>query len=163
MRQLLDGDPAENGGNWQWVASVGADAMPAFRIFNPITQARRFDPSGDYVRRWVPELVSRTGTAVHAPWEHGGAPGYPSPIVEHDDARRRVTEAVRRARPEIILTAPPIDYMSDHEMTSRLVRDAAFNAPIKNFATHQWEPAAPIAHVPHLYYVDPIEGTDYFG
>jgi LmbE family N-acetylglucosaminyl deacetylase len=84
-------------------------------------------------------------------------------IAINDDARRRVTEAVRRTRPTIILTAPPVDYMSDHEMTSRLVRDAAFNAPIKNFATHQWEPAPPIDHVPHLYYVDPIEGTDYFG
>jgi LmbE family N-acetylglucosaminyl deacetylase len=48
-------------------------------------------------------------------------------------------------------------------MTSRLVRDAAFNAPIKNFATHQWEPAGTIEHVPHLYYVDPIEGIDHFG
>jgi LmbE family N-acetylglucosaminyl deacetylase len=84
-------------------------------------------------------------------------------IKSDDDARRRVTEAVRRARPQIILTAPPIDYMSDHEMTSRLVRDAAFNAPIKNFATHQWEPAAPIDRVPHLYYVDAIEGIDYYG
>jgi LmbE family N-acetylglucosaminyl deacetylase len=83
-------------------------------------------------------------------------------ISINDDARRRVTEAVRRARPEIVITAPPVDYMSDHEMTSRLVRDAAFNAPMKNFATHQWEPAPIIDHVPHLYYVDPIEGTDYF-
>jgi deoxyribodipyrimidine photo-lyase len=93
MRQLLDGDPALNGGNWQWVASVGADALPAFRIFNPITQARRFDPSGDYVRRWVPELASLAGAAVHAPWEQGGARGYPRPIVEHDTARRRALAA----------------------------------------------------------------------
>jgi LmbE family N-acetylglucosaminyl deacetylase len=84
-------------------------------------------------------------------------------IAINDDSRRRVTEAVRRARPEIIFTAPPVDYMSDHEMTSRLVRDAAFMGPMKNFFTHQWEPAPPTARVPHLYYVDPIEGTDYFG
>jgi LmbE family N-acetylglucosaminyl deacetylase len=84
-------------------------------------------------------------------------------ITINDDARRRVTECLRRAHPDIILTAPPIDYMSDHEMTSRLVRDAAFIAPIKNFSTHQWEPASPTGHVPHLYYVDPIEGMDYFG
>jgi LmbE family N-acetylglucosaminyl deacetylase len=84
-------------------------------------------------------------------------------IAIDTDARRRVTEAVRRARPDIILTAPPVDYMSDHEMTSRLVRDAAFNAPIRNFSTHQWEPAKPTDHVPHLYYVDPIEGIDTFG
>jgi deoxyribodipyrimidine photo-lyase len=89
MRQLLDGDPALNGGNWQWVASVGADAMPAFRIFNPTIQAQRFDPSGDYVRRWVPELASLAGGAVHTPWEGGGVSGYPPPIVEHAEARRR--------------------------------------------------------------------------
>jgi deoxyribodipyrimidine photo-lyase len=93
MRELLDGDPALNGGNWQWVASVGADAMPAFRIFNPTTQGRRFDPSGDWVRRWVPELASLAGARVHTPWEAGGAPGYPPPIVEHDDARRRALAA----------------------------------------------------------------------
>jgi deoxyribodipyrimidine photo-lyase len=93
MRQLLDGDPALNGGNWQWVASVGADAMPAFRVFNPVTQGKRFDPAGDYVRRWVPELASLGGARVHAPWQGGGAPGYPPPIVDHDDARRRALAA----------------------------------------------------------------------
>ncbi len=98
MRQLLDGDPALNGGNWQWVASVGADALPPFRIFNPITQGRRFDRSGDYVRRWVPELGSLTGAAVHAPWEHGCTPGYPPPIVEHHDARRRALAAFGASR-----------------------------------------------------------------
>ena len=98
MRQLLDGDPALNGGNWQWVASVGADAMPAFRIFNPVTQGRRFDPAGAYVRRWVPELASIPPAHVHAPWEVGGAPGYPPPIVEHDVARRRALTAFGAAR-----------------------------------------------------------------
>jgi deoxyribodipyrimidine photo-lyase len=93
MRALLDGDPALNGGNWQWVASVGADALPAFRIFNPVTQGRRFDPDGRYVRRWVPELAAVPPRHVHAPWEAGGAPGYPAPIVEHREARRRALTA----------------------------------------------------------------------
>jgi deoxyribodipyrimidine photo-lyase len=93
MRQLLDGDPALNGGNWQWVASVGADAMPAFRIFNPVTQGKRFDPTGEYVRRWVPELAGVTGSRVHTPWELGGVRGYPPPIVDHDEARRRALGA----------------------------------------------------------------------
>jgi N-acetylglucosamine malate deacetylase 1 len=79
------------------------------------------------------------------------------------DSRRRVTELVRRARPDIVLTAPPVDYMTDHEVTSRLVRDACFCAPIPNFKTQQWDPAPPTAHIPHLYYVDPIEGADWFG
>jgi LmbE family N-acetylglucosaminyl deacetylase len=84
-------------------------------------------------------------------------------IVHDNDGRRRVTEAVRRARPDIVLTAPPVDYMCDHEMTSRLVRDACFAASIPNYATRQWEPAAPLAKIPHLYYVDAIAGIDYFG
>ena len=84
-------------------------------------------------------------------------------IVHDNDGRRRVTEAVRRARPDIVLTAPPVDYMCDHEMTSRLVRDACFAASIPNYATQQWEPAAPLAKIPHLYYVDAIGGTDLFG
>jgi deoxyribodipyrimidine photo-lyase len=99
MRQLLDGDPALNGGNWQWVASVGADAMPAFRIFNPVTQGRRFDPAGDYVRRWVPELGAVPAPHIHAPWEVGGAAGYPPPFVEHDDARRRALAAFGTSSP----------------------------------------------------------------
>jgi deoxyribodipyrimidine photo-lyase len=93
MRQLLDGDPALNGGNWQWVASVGADAMPAFRVFNPVTQGKRFDPSGEYVRRWVPELAALAGARVHTPWDAGGVRDYPPPIVDHDDARRRALAA----------------------------------------------------------------------
>lgn len=84
--------------------------------------------------------------------------------IDHtSDSRRRVTEALRRSRAEIVLTAPPVDYMSDHEMTSRLVRDACFNAPIPNYTTLEWDPAAPLARIPHLYFVDPIEGIDWFG
>jgi deoxyribodipyrimidine photo-lyase len=89
MRQLLDGDPAVNGGNWQWVASTGTDAMPAFRIFNPVAQGRRFDPTGAYVRRWVPELAGVAAAHVHEPWLAGGATGYPPPIVDHAEARQR--------------------------------------------------------------------------
>jgi N-acetylglucosamine malate deacetylase 1 len=84
-------------------------------------------------------------------------------IVQDNDGRRRVTEALRRARPDIVLTAPPVDYMSDHEMTSRLVRDAGFNASVPNYRTHQWNPAPPLARIPHLYFVDPLEGMDPFG
>jgi LmbE family N-acetylglucosaminyl deacetylase len=84
-------------------------------------------------------------------------------ILHDNDGRRRVTEAVRRARPDIVLTAPPVDYMSDHEMTSRLVRDACFAASVPNYATQQWEPAPVTRQIPHLYYMDAIEGIDYFG
>jgi LmbE family N-acetylglucosaminyl deacetylase len=84
-------------------------------------------------------------------------------IAVDDDSRRRVTEAVRRARPDVVLTAPPVDYMTDHEATSRLVRDACFAAPARNYATRQWDPAPPLPRIPHLYYVDAVEATDLFG
>lgn len=84
-------------------------------------------------------------------------------IDNNDASRKRVTEAVRRARPDIVLTAPPVDYMTDHEMTSKLVRDACFAASVPNYYTEQWDPAPITAHIPHLYYVDPIEGVDWFG
>jgi len=83
--------------------------------------------------------------------------------IDHDTpSRRRVTELLRRTRPQIVLTAPPVDYMSDHEATSRLVRDACFCAPIPNFSTRAWDPAPPLPQIPHLYYVDPLEGVDYY-
>jgi N-acetylglucosamine malate deacetylase 1 len=84
-------------------------------------------------------------------------------ITIDNEARRRVTETVRWARPDLVITAPPVDYMSDHEMTSRLVRDACFAAPVPNYATRQWDPAPVAPRIPHLYYVDAIEGIDYFG
>ena len=84
-------------------------------------------------------------------------------ITHDNDARRRVTEVIRRTRPDIVLTAPPVDYMSDHEVTCRLVRDACFNASVPNYATRQWEPAPATKHIPHLYFVDAMEGADWFG
>ncbi|NIK56742.1 cryptochrome/photolyase family protein [Kribbella shirazensis] len=93
LRSLRDGDLASNSLNWQWVAGCGADAAPYFRIFNPVGQGLKFDPEGDYVRRWVPELRHLAGRAAHEPWKHGGADGYPAPVVDHAEARR---EALRR-------------------------------------------------------------------
>jgi deoxyribodipyrimidine photo-lyase len=95
MRHLVDADLASNQHGWQWSAGTGTDPAPFFRIFNPVTQARRFDPDGDYVRRWIPELRSLDGAAAHEPWQlPGGVPtGYPAPIVDH--ARERA-EALAR-------------------------------------------------------------------
>jgi LmbE family N-acetylglucosaminyl deacetylase len=84
-------------------------------------------------------------------------------IVVDNPSRGKVVEALRRARPDIVLTAPPIDYMTDHEITSDLVREACFSASVPNYSTRQWDPAPPLAGIPHLYYVDAIEGIDYFG
>jgi LmbE family N-acetylglucosaminyl deacetylase len=81
-------------------------------------------------------------------------------IFNDDESRRRVVEALRRTRPDLILTAPPIDYLCDHEMTSLLVRDACFGASCPNYASRQWDPAPPLKTIPHLYFVDAIEGSD---
>jgi deoxyribodipyrimidine photo-lyase len=95
-RLLIDADTAQNVGNWQWVAGTGADAAPYFRIMNPISQSRRFDPEGAYIRRYVPELAPLVGPEVHAPWEHPletAAAGvtlgedYPYPMIDHAEAR----------------------------------------------------------------------------
>jgi LmbE family N-acetylglucosaminyl deacetylase len=76
---------------------------------------------------------------------------------------RRFTEIVRRAKPDIVITHPPVDYMVDHEMTSTLVRTACFGAGAPNLLTHAENPALPLKHVPHLYYADPIELKDIYG
>ncbi|MGN8246016.1 cryptochrome/photolyase family protein [Cellulomonas soli] len=90
LDRLVDGDVAQNQLNWQWVAGTGRDAAPFFRIFHPVTQGRRFDPDGHYVRRWVPELRGVPGAAVHEPWLLGlQAPDdYPERLVDHAVERR---------------------------------------------------------------------------
>lgn len=105
---LVDADLAQNAGNWQWVAGSGADAAPYFRIFNPVTQSRKFDPDGTYIRRWVPELAKLDAKTIHAPWEASlldlAAAGvvlgrdYPEPIVAHDEARKRALAAYEDIR-----------------------------------------------------------------
>ncbi len=99
MQHLVDGDPASNNGGWQWAASTGTDAQPYFRIFNPVTQGERFDPAGDYVRRFVPELRGLAGARAHRPWTSPlEAPAYPPPIVDHALARERALSSYREAR-----------------------------------------------------------------
>ena len=100
MDQLLDGDPASNNGGWQWVAGTGTDAAPYFRVFNPVVQGRRFDPTGEYVRRWVPELAGVSGGGVHEPWKLNSESraAYPPPIVDIAESRRRMLVAYAEAR-----------------------------------------------------------------
>ena len=105
---LVDADPASNAASWQWVAGSGADASPYFRIFNPFTQGEKFDPNGDYVRLWVPELAKLPNKYIHRPWD---APDdvlaqagvrlgqeYPHPIVDHKQARERALSAYKATR-----------------------------------------------------------------
>jgi deoxyribodipyrimidine photo-lyase len=103
LRHLVDGDLASNQHGWQWTAGTGTDPSPFFRVFNPVSQGRRFDPDGDYVRRYVPELRDLAGPDVHEPWAvaadlfGGGGPGagYPERIVDHAAERE---EALARYR-----------------------------------------------------------------
>jgi len=100
MQHLVDGDLASNNHGWQWVAGTGTDAAPFHRVFNPVRQGERFDPDGDYVREWVPELRHLTGATVHQPWKHphGYAHGYPTPVVQHDSERRDALERYAHVR-----------------------------------------------------------------
>jgi deoxyribodipyrimidine photo-lyase len=107
---LVDADAGSNPANWQWVAGSGADAAPYFRVFNPILQGEKFDPNGDYVRRWVPELSGLSNKLIHQPWEATpvelAAAGielgktYPRPIVDHKFGRERALKAYATIRKE---------------------------------------------------------------
>jgi deoxyribodipyrimidine photo-lyase len=106
---LVDADLASNTLGWQWTAGCGADAVPFFRVFNPVLQGRKFDPDGGYVRRWVPELAQLSAAHIHAPWE--APPGalaaatvklgetYPRPLVDHRVARVAAQAAYQRLKP----------------------------------------------------------------
>ncbi|GAB5519979.1 MAG: deoxyribodipyrimidine photo-lyase [Rhodothermales bacterium] len=107
---LVGADLANNTNGWQWSAGSGADAQPFFRIFNPISQGERFDPNGDYVRTWVPELAKLPKKYVHKPWDApppvlaaagvklGDAGTYPMPMVDHSEARDVALEAYKKIK-----------------------------------------------------------------
>ena len=100
---LVDADLANNTMGWQWVAGTGVDAMPYIRVFNPVTQGEKFDPKGEYIRRWVPELKGLSDKTINQPWSASAdelkragvilGKTYPKPIVDHSSARKRALEA----------------------------------------------------------------------
>jgi deoxyribodipyrimidine photo-lyase len=108
MQQLVDGDPAANNGGWQWTAGTGTDAAPYFRIFNPTSQAQKFDPDGTFIRCWLPELAEVPHDYIYEPWRMPPliqrsahcqmGRDYPYPIVDHHEARDRTLAAYKVAR-----------------------------------------------------------------
>ncbi len=109
MRHLVDGDPAQNTCGWQWTAGVGMDAAPYFRIFNPVSQGMKFDPDGNFIRRWIPELRHVPVEYIHQPWlMPEGAQStarcyigkdYPAPLVDHREAKERALMKFRNQKP----------------------------------------------------------------
>ncbi len=96
---LLDFDLASNNGGWQWAASTGCDAQPYFRVFNPYLQSRKFDPDGEFIRRWVPELAGLSGEDVHNPSAFQVLEcGYVDAIVDHDVQRQRAVAMFESCR-----------------------------------------------------------------
>ncbi|WP_420331851.1 cryptochrome/photolyase family protein [Oceanicaulis alexandrii] len=105
---LVDADLSSNSASWQWTAGSGADAAPYFRVFNPVGQSEKFDPDGDYLRTWLPELTKLPNKAIHAPWmadasvlrQAGVRLGetYPEPIVDHGEARKRALAAFEKIK-----------------------------------------------------------------
>ncbi|MEH6550722.1 MAG: deoxyribodipyrimidine photo-lyase [Pseudomonadales bacterium] len=101
MQRLIDGNLASNNGGWQWAASTGTDAVPYFRIFNPVTQSQRFDPRGEFIKQYVPELTGITGKDIHLPspvTRAAQAPDYPAPIVDLKYGRERALSAFASIR-----------------------------------------------------------------
>lgn len=100
---LIDADLANNTQGWQWTAGTGADAAPYFRVFNPVTQSQRFDPTGEYIRHWLPQLQSLDNKTIHAPWVSGTRiDSYPAqPIVDLKASREAALQRYQRARREM--------------------------------------------------------------
>jgi len=98
MQHLIDGDLAANNGGWQWCASTGMDAVPYFRIFNPVSQSLKFDPNGDYIRQWVPELAHLDAKSIHESYAKNPdlELDYPKPIVDLKASRVRAIEAFKQ-------------------------------------------------------------------
>lgn len=94
---LVDADAANNPANWQWVAGSGADASPYYRIFNPVTQSRKFDAGGTYLRRFIPEIADLDNKAIHEPWT-AGPESYPEPVVDLPASRERALDAYQKIK-----------------------------------------------------------------
>jgi deoxyribodipyrimidine photo-lyase len=99
-QQLLDFELGSNNGGWQWAASVGVDPQPYFRVFNPVLQSRKFDPRGEFIRRWVPELRELSDDAIHEPWTtlEGAGLEYPERCVIHEEQRAKAIALLEGAK-----------------------------------------------------------------
>jgi deoxyribodipyrimidine photo-lyase len=108
MKHLIDGDPAANNGGWQWAAGTGTDAAPYFRIFNPVAQSQKCDPTGSFIKNWIPELANVPTEFIYEPWKMSKVyqsragciigKDYPAPIVDHTWARQRALAVYSQSR-----------------------------------------------------------------
>jgi deoxyribodipyrimidine photo-lyase len=103
---LVDADAASNPANWQWVAGSGADASPYFRIFNPVTQSKKFDAEGRYLREFIPELAHLDRKAIHEPWKLPDTNGYPEPVVRLPESRERALATYQKLKDNQGVPAP---------------------------------------------------------
>ena len=105
MKHLLDGDIASNSHGWQWTAGCGTDASPYYRIFNPMMQAEKFDPNGEYVRKWIPELKHLPGLSIHTPWDQpdGYLHDYPPRMVDHAAEREETLRRYKASKGEKVI------------------------------------------------------------
>jgi deoxyribodipyrimidine photo-lyase len=124
---LLDGDLASNSHGWQWTAGCGTDASPYYRVFNPIGQGIKFDPNGDYVRKYIPELSHIPGAAAHEPWNVPGGfdNGYPEPIVDHAAERLEALDRLKKLPKGVQVAQNP----HDDDVKAKPVKKAAAKKP----------------------------------
>lgn len=131
LKYLVDGDWASNNFGWQWTTGCGFDAAPTFRVFNPTEQGKRFDPTGAYVRRWVPELASLPDDSVHEPWRATERVDYPAPIVDHAEARTRYLATMASMAPALHARRPDAHAHGSRPRRDGVRRSRARAAPAR--------------------------------
>ena len=182
MQNLIDGDLAANNGGWQWTAGASTDAAPYFRIFNPVTQSSKFDPDGEFIRRWVPELAAVENKFLHAPWEMSPADqkqcgviigrNYPAPFVDLKLSRQRALDTYKPAANEAECLAVGQNYICSALQACVIARKptcwgkmqtSRTNTPDDHLHAPMLRCQAPLRHLPSLARPRPFHQSPYQG